>query len=40
MQPANVVHDNHCEAGSECLVFVYLPKGFDFKPAKAAKGAG
>jgi Domain of unknown function (DUF4437) len=38
-QPGKMVHDNHCEAGSECLLFVYLPRGFDFKPAKVAKAA-
>src|SRR5262245_33346275 len=40
-QPAKVVHDNHCEAkGGACLSFVYLPKGFDFIPAKTdAKAA-
>ena len=36
-QPGKGVHDNHCTADSECLLFVYLPKGFDFKvPPKAA----
>lgn len=39
MQPAKVVHDNHCEPGSECLVFVYFAKGFDFKPVKAKTAA-
>jgi len=39
MQPGKMVHDNHCEAGGECLIFVYLPGGFDFVPAKAAKTA-
>jgi hypothetical protein len=33
-QPGKVVHDNHCEAGSECVAFVYTPNGFDFIPAK------
>lgn len=33
-QLANEPHDNYCEPGSECLVFVYMPNGFDFKPAK------
>jgi hypothetical protein len=32
-QPANQPHDNHCEPGSECVVFLYFPKGMDFKPA-------
>lgn len=30
-QPGGMVHDNHCEDGSECVVFLYLPNGFDFK---------
>jgi hypothetical protein len=34
-QPGKSVHDNHCEEkGGTCLSFVYLPKGFDFQPAK------
>jgi hypothetical protein len=33
-QPGKMVHDNHCEAGSECLQFVYMPNGLDFIPAK------
>jgi len=38
-QPAKQVHNNHCEKGSDCVVFVYMPNGFDFAPAKAdAKG--
>jgi quercetin dioxygenase-like cupin family protein len=32
-QPGNVVHDNHCAEGSDCLLFVYMPNGFDFTPA-------
>jgi anti-sigma factor ChrR (cupin superfamily) len=38
-QPGKMVHDNHCEPGSECLVFVYFAHGFDFKPAKMPKSA-
>jgi hypothetical protein len=34
-QPGGVLHDNHCEDGSECVVFIYMPDGFDFKPAPA-----
>ena len=34
-QPGKMVHDNHCEEkGGTCLSFVYMPKGFDFMPAK------
>lgn len=38
-QPGKQPHDNHCEAGAECLAFIYFPKGFDMKmvPAPAAK---
>jgi quercetin dioxygenase-like cupin family protein len=36
-QPGKQVHNNHCEAGSECEVFVYMPNGFDFQPAPAPK---
>ena len=32
-QPGNVVHDNHCEDGEECVIYIYMPNGFDFKPA-------
>lgn len=37
-QPANQVHDNECEASSKdgCQIFVYMPNGFDIKPAAAA----
>jgi Domain of unknown function (DUF4437) len=35
-QPGNADHDNHCTPTAECLLFVYLPKGFDFKPPKSA----
>jgi hypothetical protein len=33
-QPGRVAHVNHCEAGAPCEVFVYMPNGFDFMPAK------
>ncbi len=33
-QVANQVHDNYCEPEAPCVVFVYMPNGFDFKPAK------
>ncbi|HMF43754.1 MAG TPA: hypothetical protein VKQ32_23930 [Polyangia bacterium] len=34
-QPGKMVHDNKCEAkGGTCLTFIYMPKGFDFIPAK------
>jgi hypothetical protein len=33
-QIANEAHDNYCEPGAECLIYVYMPNGFDFKPAK------
>ncbi|HEY1816015.1 MAG TPA: hypothetical protein VGG74_26890 [Kofleriaceae bacterium] len=33
-QIANEVHDNYCEPDAECVVYVYMPNGFDFKPAK------
>jgi hypothetical protein len=38
-QPGGKVHDNDCEASSKdgCLLYVYVPKGFDFKPAAAPK---
>lgn len=34
-QPGGQVHDNHCEESSKdgCILFVYMDKGFDFKPA-------
>jgi hypothetical protein len=40
-QPANQVHDNECEASSKdgCQIFVYMPDGFDFKPAATAGAA-
>ena len=36
-QPGGQVHDNHCEESSKdgCIIFVYMEKGFDFKPAAA-----
>ena len=39
MQPGGQVHDNDCEASSKdgCQIFVYMPNGFDFKPAAPAK---
>jgi len=37
MQPGKAAHDNHCALGSECVVFVYFPRGFDFSPVAAAK---
>jgi hypothetical protein len=33
-QPAKVAHVNHCEPAAPCEVFVYMPNGFDFMPAK------
>ena len=33
-QPGNAQHANHCEAGETCVVFVYMPGGFDFRLAK------
>ena len=35
-QKGGEVHDNDCEKSSKdgCLVFVYMPNGFDFMPAK------
>ena len=34
-QPGNAAHDNECEKTSKdgCILFVYMEKGFDFKPA-------
>jgi hypothetical protein len=36
-QPKDAPHDNECDKASKdgCLVFVYMPNGFDFKPAGA-----
>ncbi len=31
-QLANETHDNFCEPDAPCLVYVYMPNGFDFKP--------
>ncbi len=33
-QPGKVAHVNHCEGSDPCEVFVYMPNGFDFMPAK------
>jgi hypothetical protein len=41
-QPGGQVHNNHCEKGSGsdgCIAFIYVPNGFDFKPAAPAKDA-
>ena len=38
-QPAKQVHDNHCDAGSECVIYVYMSGGFDLTPAPAPKAA-
>jgi hypothetical protein len=27
-----MAHDNHCEDGAECVVFIYMPHAFDMKP--------
>jgi anti-sigma factor ChrR (cupin superfamily) len=35
-QPGKVPHDNHCASTTPCVIFVYVPKGFDFLPVKAA----
>ena len=35
-QPGKVPHDNHCASTTPCVFFVYVPKGFDFLPVKAA----
>jgi len=35
-QPGKVAHDNHCASTTPCVIFVYVPKGFDFLPVKAA----
>jgi hypothetical protein len=32
MQPGKMGHDNHCEPGTECTMFLYFPKGFDMMP--------
>ena len=37
MQPGKAAHDNHCVDGSECVAFIYLPKGFDFAPVPMKK---
>lgn len=33
--PRDVVHENHCEAGAPCLVYLVFHDGFDIKPVKA-----
>ncbi|HUJ60867.1 MAG TPA: DUF4437 domain-containing protein [Kofleriaceae bacterium] len=33
-QLANEPHDNYCEPDAECVVYVFMPNGFDFKPVK------
>jgi len=33
-QPGKQVHDNHCDGPSDCEFFVYMPTGFDMKPAE------
>ncbi|MFO0724346.1 MAG: DUF4437 domain-containing protein [Myxococcota bacterium] len=33
-QPGEAAHANHCEPGAECTVFVYMPRGFDFRLAE------
>lgn len=35
-QPANVAHDNYCEEGADCMIFVYAPGGNSFIPIKDA----
>ena len=39
-QPGKGVHNNECEPGSECVVFLYLNGKFDFAPAPEAKAGG
>jgi len=36
-QEGKALHDNHCESTSECVIFIYMPKGFDFLPGAAGK---
>jgi hypothetical protein len=36
-QPGKAVHDNHCEAGTDCVMFVYMTRGFDMMPASPTK---
>ena len=39
MQPGKAAHDNHCFEGSECILFAYFPKGFDFAPVQVKKAS-
>ena len=39
MQPGKAAHDNHCVEGSECVIFAYFPKGFDFAPVPVKKAS-
>jgi hypothetical protein len=39
MQPGKAAHDNHCVPGSECVLFAYFPKGFDFAPVMQKKAS-
>lgn len=36
-QPGRMAHEHHCEEGSECVLYWYVPNGFDFKPVAAGK---
>ena len=40
-QPGGQPHDNECEASSKdgCILFIYVEKGFDFKPWPDPKAA-
>jgi hypothetical protein len=38
-QPAKMAHDNHCDSKEDCIDFIYMPNGFDFKPAAPPKAA-
>jgi hypothetical protein len=38
-QPGKMAHDNHCVGTEPCLLFVYTPHGFDFKPVAEPKPA-
>jgi uncharacterized protein DUF4437 len=38
-QPGKAAHDNHCVEGSECVAFIYMPKGFDFAPVMEKKAS-
>ena len=39
MQPGKAAHDNHCVEGSECVIFAYFPRGFDFAPVPVKKAS-